>query len=523
MKKRVPKLSIATAIALLSLVIKTDRANSSVLCLGKYGLLENKLETIISGDPESLLDNFSTVNNNLSLQSKLSNLASVETLSQQLQNYKFFLNPTNKTLDRFVKKLPNLPIANQINNSIQDRYQGLIDSDEGAISLIEANKLLTNSDNEIGAEFNSSNPAELQQRINDLKSQGWAGEILEREEEIITFPLPIIAGIILLVATHFAYTFAPLFQYLGQAFDEGVVENLRDKYGNPKVPDSQVLLHDRFLKELNKIALKLEKLDNEKFGDREFLLYVGLKTDLARGTGEYKELYRSIQLLDAGIVTQASFLRLEQTELRFRSRKQQEFYQFIVDSIDDNLNKELFKDKVKKKLAEILPLLNTDEGREALQGYLKEVDLISKHELGLKLLSLFKQYQLADFTVLKTVSDLIQQLEAQDLFHSESLEVLVVEHYDLFQKLSPIIGIKKEHHLAEIYAKILKFMGLQRRHEESYEKFQQLIKTVEQWKIPYKSISIVRQEYKANNYRLPPEFTQKIPGLPIYKKYEKYV
>jgi hypothetical protein len=66
-------------------------------------------------------------------------------------------------------------------------------------------------------------------------------------------------------------------------------------------------------------------------------------------------------------------------------------------------------------------------------------------------------------------------------------------------------------------------MGLQRRHEESYEKFQQLIKTLKEWEIPYKSLASVRQEYKANKYRVPPEFTQTIPGLKIYDKYQKHL
>jgi hypothetical protein len=516
MSQPIQKLAIATTISLLSLVVKTDRAYSSVLFLGKYGSLENKLQTIISDDRDSLLDNASPFNS-LSLQSKINNFQSAEKLDRQLQTYDRFLVAQHKNTSAL------LPKAVQINEGIQQRYQGAIEPTEDQISLIEAHNLVKSSDNELGKEFNSSDPAAVEEAAKLIKSQGWSDEAVAKEREKITFPTPLLAGILLLIATHLAYTFAPLFQYLGQALDEGIVEDLRDKYGNPKVPDSQVLLHEKFWKEVVKIGAKLEKLDSEKFGNKEFLLYLDLKKDLAKGTGEYKDLHRSIKLLDAGIVTQASFLRLEQIELRFRSRKQQEFYQFIIDTINENLKKEVFKDKVKRKLAEIIPLLNTDEGREALQAYLKEVNLIGEHEFGLQLLSLFKQYQLADFTVLKTVADIIQQLDAKDIFHLESLAVLVVQHYDVFQKLSPIIGIKEERHLSEIYAKILKFMGLQRRHEESYEKFQQLIKTIKEWEIPYKSLAIVRQQYKADKYRVPPEFTQTIPGLKIYDRYQQYL
>jgi hypothetical protein len=508
MSKLIQKLAIATTISLLSLVLKTDRAYSSVLFLGKYGALENKLQTIISDERDSLLDNLSSFNN-LSLHSKIKNFQSAEKLARQLQTYDHFLLAARKTTSEPSALLPKVV---QINEGIQKRYQRVIEPTGDQISLIEAHNLVNSTDNEFGAEFNSSDPAAAAKAAKLLESQGWLGEAVAKEREKITFPTPLLASILLLITIHLAYTFAPLLQ-----------EYLRDQYGNPKLPESQVLLHEKFWKEVVKIGAKLEKMDSEKFGNKEFLLYLDLKKDLAKGTGEYKDLHRSIKLLDAGIVTQASFLRLEQIELRFRSRKQQEFYQFIIDIINENLNKEAFKDKVKRKLAEIIPLLNTDEGREALKGYFKEVDLIGEHELGLQLLALFKQYQLADFTILRTVADIIQQLDAKDLFHLESLKVLVVQHYDVFQKLSPIIGIKEELHLPEVYAKILKFMGLQRRHEESYEKFQQLIKTLKEWEIPYKSLASVRQEYKANKYRVPPEFTQTIPGLKIYDKYQKHL
>lgn len=34
---------------------------------------------------------------------------------------------------------------------------------------------------------------------------------------------------------------------------------------------------------------------------------------------------------------------------------------------------------------------------------------------------------------------------------------------------------------------------------------------------------MVRKEYTSNEYKLPPEFTQKIPGIDVYQKYAKYL
>ena len=126
-------------------------------------------------------------------------------------------------------------------------------------------------------------------------------------------------------------------------------------------------------------------------------------------------------------------MKIESTELRFRSRKQQEFYRFVADSLSDNIDKDEFRNKIKRKLAEIIPLLNSEQGRNALQSYLKEVNQLSQNSLGLKLLALFKKYQLADFTILRTISDIVTKLEARDLLSHKSLVVLILEHLEVFE------------------------------------------------------------------------------------------
>jgi hypothetical protein len=146
MSQPIQKLAIATTISLLSLVVKTDRADSSVLFVGKYGSLENKLQTIISDDRDSLLDNSSPFNS-LSLQSKINNFQSAEKLAQQLQTYDRFLVAKHETTSQTSALLPN---AVQINEGIQQRYQGAIEPTEDQISLMEAHNLVKSSDNELG-------------------------------------------------------------------------------------------------------------------------------------------------------------------------------------------------------------------------------------------------------------------------------------------------------------------------------------------------------------------------------------
>ena len=173
-----------------------------------------------------------------------------------------------------------------------------------------------------------------------------------------------------------------------------IISNYQEKYGKPLVPEGSISLHNRSLKEITLIGNKAEKINDEKFGNEEFLLLVRIKINISKGTEGYKELNHGVELLQAAIIAQKSFLRLEQTELRYRSRKQQEFYKFVADNLtesdNDNIDREAFAQKVKQKQTEILPLITTEEGKAAIDTYVKEINVLSKYQLGLKLLALFK-------------------------------------------------------------------------------------------------------------------------------------
>ncbi|MEM7593267.1 MAG: hypothetical protein AAF383_17430, partial [Cyanobacteria bacterium P01_A01_bin.83] len=170
--------------------------------------------------------------------------------------------------------------------------------------------------------------------------------------------------------------------------------NYEEKFGKPKVPEGSVNLHSRSFKEITMIGNKAEKINNDKFGNEEFLLLLRIKINMSQEAEGYQGLGNCVDLLQAGIIAQKSFLRLEQTELRYRSRKQQEFYQYVADNLGDgeDIDREAFAKKIKKKQTEVLPLITTEEGRGAIDTYVKEINVLSQYKLGLKLLALFKQY-----------------------------------------------------------------------------------------------------------------------------------
>jgi hypothetical protein len=305
--------------------------------------------------------------------------------------------------------------------------------------------------------------------------------------------------------------------------EDGIFEIIRKKSGKPKVPEDVASRHETTFKELKKFTNQAEKVDEQLPKSKDFSLFVKFNQAVKQGDREFKKLFNSVQLLKAALDTQNSFFKIEQIESRFCSYQQQEMYKFVEKNLSENINITEFRNSINNKLAEIIPLLNTDEGKQALQAYLKEINTISEHELGLKLFSLFKQYQLADYTILKKISDILSLLEGKDLLDRANLVNLVVENYQIFEKLSLILGVSQSKNSSDIHATILQYVALLYRHKDSYDKFEQLLNILKKWGKPYQTIVTLRQEYNSSNYRLPKEFFQPIPGLNIYKKYEKYV
>ncbi|MEM8721784.1 MAG: hypothetical protein AAGE84_21210 [Cyanobacteria bacterium P01_G01_bin.39] len=301
--------------------------------------------------------------------------------------------------------------------------------------------------------------------------------------------------------------------------------NYEEKFGKPKVPEGSINLHSRSFKEITLIGNKAEKINNDKFGNEEFLLLLRIKINMSKEAEGYQGLGNCVDLLQAGIIAQKSFLRLEQTELRYRSRKQQEFYQYVADNLGDgeDIDREVFAKKIKKKQTEVLPLITTEEGRGAIDTYVKEINVLSKYKLGLKLLALFKQYELQDFSILKNISDVVESLEGKDLISSDDLVSPVLENYESFEKLGPIIGISAADSTPQAYAKILQVIGLTNRHGKAYLEFAQLVELLKKWEKPYKAIALVRKEYTEDQYAVPAEFKADIPGVAVHQKYAEYL
>jgi hypothetical protein len=268
-------------------------------------------------------------------------------------------------------------------------------------------------------------------------------------------------------------------------------------------------------------AKTAEGIDQPKFSDPEFVSFVKIQYCLAHGIEEYEELGESAKLLQAAIEASNSYLTLDQTELRYRSSKQQEFYQFVVKLLGNHEDQETFRAQIQEKLVEVLPAIKTEEGKTALQAYTKELDKLSEYELGLKLLALFKTYQLADYSILRTIADMVVALRGSEKIDFKALVAQVINKYEVFEKLRKIIGVSDKRSNPETYARMLQYVALNTKHRLTYAKFQDLIGVLRQWSKHYLAMLRIRQEYPSEQYRQPKNFQEPIVGAAIYEKYQK--
>lgn len=310
---------------------------------------------------------------------------------------------------------------------------------------------------------------------------------------------------------------------------KSLLQRVFEKFSNLRAPqklevsESTIFLHNREMTDAQVFAKTVEAIDNDKFGNPEFLLLVKLKFLLSKRLEGYGELWDSIQLLQIALAAKDSFLSLYQTELRYRSSKQQEFYAFVDELLNQNKNPVTFRQQTQAKLAELLPQIKTEEGKLALKSYQKQLETVAEQELGLRLLALFRAYQLTDYSILNKISEIINVLGKKALHDLKTVVTVIMVNYSIFEKLGPIIGISGNRSNPDTYARIVQYIALSYKHELSFSKFEELIKLMRRWYVSYLTILGIRQEHPPEEYKQPREFCQEIPGEKLYLKYNNWL
>ena len=319
--------------------------------------------------------------------------------------------------------------------------------------------------------------------------------------------------------------------------------------GKEVISKNTIELHNQALSEVKLLGSIMKNLDNAFFNSSDFLAYLDIKSSLTNNQNQYRGLNNCAELLCLAVKAQETFLKIEQTELRYRSRKQQDLYDFVFDLLTQKFATEKqtendlesgalnaqrkqekyyspdeFKEALREKLTEVCQEIKTEQGKKPLEEYCDLLEeLVKEKTIGLKLLYRFKTYSDVDFSLLRTISDMVTYLQDKNIKQLKAMEDLVIKNESLFVQLAPIIGVSKTRQNATTFAILLQYVTFNIKYQGFLEQFSKMISLLKDWRNCFRSISEIRARYPENQYELPEEFKKEIIGLSQYQKYSKYI
>lgn len=304
--------------------------------------------------------------------------------------------------------------------------------------------------------------------------------------------------------------------------DRSLFERLFQRRQKSEILDSTLKLHDEVFNEIKLLANRSQSLDHAKFGSKDFLEFLRLNRLIQDGNPPYHGLIGAIALLQAGITAHQSFTALEQVEFTHRGIRFNDMYGFVEDLCVQRVLPETFRRQVRSKSVELYPRLKSTEGQQALHRYTQHLERIGKHELSLNLLFAFKKHNYHSYKIFKLVSDLINQVQRQDLTHLDAMMTQVIAQFESFESLGAIIGLQPSQRTLKIYGILFQYIAMLEKHKTAFSQFEILAKQLEKWKGLEEKLVQIRQEYPANLYRRPKQFSASVPGEHLYYKYASY-
>ncbi len=409
-----------------------------------------------------------------------------------------------------------------LNQKMKERYQEVIPSSElnGTINKIQSEKLIQHHD-----KYGNFDGALTPQNLPKMQSQqlGMTSSNENSWENIWGDYSSIIAVLVLGIGL-LCFKAADGHIKLNEFFfgDDGLYRKLLEKIGQgkEKVSESSLFLHNKALKEVQKFASAVSRIDNEKFGQQEFLLFAKVQFCLSNNVGEYADLKENLEFFQASLQAQSSYITIHQIELSSQGSKQQEFYHYTYSQLKEDPEAEYLIVNLQKKLAEILPQIKTEQGKTTLQAYTKAISELSESPFALKLLIKFKELHLDDFSNLRNISELINNLKGQEVENLNTLVYLVMANYDDFEAIADIIGITEKQSSPDTFARLIQYIALSQRHQASFRDFQRLIQVLRQWHKPYTTLLELRKEHPSEQYWQPKDFAKEISGCYFYQKYK---
>jgi hypothetical protein len=298
---------------------------------------------------------------------------------------------------------------------------------------------------------------------------------------------------------------------------------VKDFFTRETINPDIILKHNQALNKTKTLQIMAQALEHKRFREKDFILLLQIKNKFAEGLAEYKGIHSYLRLFLVAIEAKNSFLSIEQIELLYRSSNQQKFYQLVFQLLETNVSKEKFYQVIHQELTELLPKIKTEKGKKALECYAHALDsLTNKDNLGLKLLYLFKKYQLTNYSILQQVSNRVDYLKNKGIKKTSDLVSFVKKEGEIFVNLGTILEIPEQKNNPITYAIILQYVILQAKYGNVYSQFEKLMEVLGNWNKLYKTVQSIRRQYCWKKYRQPKDFKETVVILDLYKKYAHY-
>jgi len=299
-----------------------------------------------------------------------------------------------------------------------------------------------------------------------------------------------------------------------------LMERIIGSLNRREIPELALSLHDTELEELNKIFPTMKMLDNEQYND-EFLLYMTIKNKVENNLDEYKSWQTFIKIFTF-ITKKINYFRIiKRIELDFRGKTQVELYDFVEQQLNLISDRKLFNDMVMDEIDNLLKIIRNEPTKEALLSYKNALDMVTKDEIGLNLLILFKKYNLIDYSIFNVINTILSKLKKQNLETLKGLVLVVKVHYEELEKLGKLIGIPHSDEPVITYAKIIQYIALSYRYDSIIYRFNQLLEIINNWNKHYQTLLQIREEYPSYKYKVSDSFAESISGESIYLKYKE--
>jgi hypothetical protein len=273
MNKHTIEFTVAATISVFGLVINYSQAKAAALYIGRYGYFTKDIN-LVSFIPESKLieqitnsqnKNFIIVDRHQiqisTLMNKIEVLAPGNPLKKQIEqeftDFQSQANNQNINSNTKQKSRDLTGIANPelINQNIEARYQGLIETKSEKIDLFVASNI---------------NKQLLGEETEKQKSpESLIAQISTTEDNNKLFPKSLTARVILIIGGVGFIVLVPLINAFFTLDERGNLIFSGWNFGKTKIPETAIALHDKTFTEISNLAKKAEKINDEKFSNKE--------------------------------------------------------------------------------------------------------------------------------------------------------------------------------------------------------------------------------------------------------------